>query len=278
MRWLPSRALQCAVFALTAVVALAGHVTPAGAGTIVTPSGGTFVVPSDADGRPQPFTIDASGFAPGSSVIVEQCDGTAPTAVGWTPNEHCDSASAPASVTVGADGVARFPKGDRNFGFTPFTGSSPQKLFNCLAPGEASPHNGQPDFTNCQVRVGTSTINSTSDQAFVVIRVPALRPGASAIAPTTTANKGTNARAGAPSTPTTTRARGAAVRKGLAEAKAAGDVKSPTMAVQAGGGSVSSRSTAGDVWHGVTSAPGVILLVLVIALAVGAARRRPAPR
>src|SRR4051812_14159352 len=108
----------------------------AGASTITTPPGGQFTVPADRDGRPLSFDVVAQGFSPGARVIVEQCDGLPPSAPGWSPVEHCDNATAPAAVVVGADGVAKFSAQDPNFAFTAFTGKSPQSLFNCLAPGQ----------------------------------------------------------------------------------------------------------------------------------------------
>ena len=169
------RSRRClAVFIAFAVfVGVPGVVSAA---TISTPSSEPFVVPADDAGRPLSFEVVASGYEPGVRVFVEQCDGLAPSAPGWTPLEHCDNATAPAAVEVGADGSARFSAKDPNFAFTPFTGKSPQGLFNCLAPGQPSLSNGLPDFFNCRIRVASDTLEVTADQAFRAIRVPSRRP------------------------------------------------------------------------------------------------------
>ena len=123
---------------------------------------------------PQSFTVVADGFPAGNSVAsVEQCDGVSPSTPGYTPLTHCDSATAPAAVDVGADGVATFPANDPNFGFVPFKGTSPQGKFNCVAPGEDSVFNGLPTFSNCQLRVATDLNNTTSDQTFFTLALPA---------------------------------------------------------------------------------------------------------
>jgi hypothetical protein len=258
------------------VVCAVGGAAPAHAATVVQPGPGTLAVPSDADGRPQSFTVVASGFVPGASVSVEQCDGTSPTDSGWAPLGHCDNATAPAAVTVGADGIARFPAHDRNFGFTPFTGASPQSLFNCLAPGEPSPKNRLPDFTNCRIRVATSTTMVTADQAFASIRVTALRPGAPAIAPisetttTTTAKSAVAAKDRA--TPTTTRARGEAVKRAARDSAGA---QAPTVVLQAGGTARvgAPKSTSTKLTDALTSPAGIVLILLVMGLGVAAGRR-----
>ena len=154
--------------------------SPASAATITTPTGDPFVVPGDAGGNPQPFTVSASGYAAGSNVFIEQCDGTPTTATGWDPTTNCDLGASPAAVVADAGGVATFPAGDPNYSFHPFKGVSPQGLFNCLAPGQASPANGLPDFTNCQFRVSTNNSASTSDQVFRTMTLPA---SAATIAP-----------------------------------------------------------------------------------------------
>jgi len=255
------------------VVCAVGGAAPAHAATVVQPGPGTLAVPSDSDGRPQSFTVVASGFAPGAAVSVEQCDGTSPTDAGWSPLGHCDNATAPAAVTVGPDGIARFPARDPNFGFTPFTGASPQSLFNCLAPGEPSPRNGQPDFTDCRIRVATSTTTVTADQAFASIRVTALRPGAPARAvSSTTATTEPPVAAKDPTTPTTTRARGEAVKRA---AKDSAGAQAPTIVLQAGGtASVGApKSATRKLKDAVTSPAGLVLLVLLGGLGVATARR-----
>ncbi|MGZ4799429.1 MAG: putative Ig domain-containing protein [Acidimicrobiia bacterium] len=146
---------------------------PASAATITSPTGDPFVVPGNAAGNPQPFTVTASGYSAGSQVFIEQCDGTPPTATGWDPTTNCDLGASPAPATADAGGVVTFPAADPNFSFHPFKGASPQGLFNCLAPGQASPGNGLPDFTNCQFRVSSNNSASTSDQVFRTMTLPA---------------------------------------------------------------------------------------------------------
>jgi hypothetical protein len=142
--------------------------------SITTPSSNPFTVPGDALGHPQSFTIVASGFPQGpSSVSVEQCDGVSPASVGWDPLTHCDQNTAPAKVDVGSNGIATFPANDANFGFFPFKGLGPSSKFNCLAPGDPSPNNGKPDFTDCQIRVSTDDNNVTGDQTFLTMTLPA---------------------------------------------------------------------------------------------------------
>jgi hypothetical protein len=156
------------------------------AGTIAGPA--TVRVAIDRSHVPIPFSLEASGFPPGDgSVFMEQCDGVPATDPSWSPTRDCDSASSPAAASAGADGAVRFPALDPNFGFSPFAGKSPQGLFNCVAPGDAL-NNGKRTFTNCQVRVATSLIVATTDQAFVALVFP---PGASGMAAETTPTKRT---------------------------------------------------------------------------------------
>ena len=135
-------------------------------------------------------------------MTVEQCDGVASTTAGWTPLDHCDAATSPASVDVGANGIATFPANDPNFGFFPFKGPSPQAKFNCLAPGDPAPNNGVPSFTNCQIRVATDGLAVTADQAFRTLTLPATPTSTTTttVAPTTTTTTV------APTTTTTTTA------------------------------------------------------------------------
>ena len=149
----------------------------ASASTITSPSANPFAVPGDAGGNPQAFTISATGFAAGANVFVEQCDGTPPTAIGWSPTANCDLVSSPAAVIADGSGNATFAAADPNHSFLPFKGISPQGIFNCLAPGQASPANGLPDFTNCQVRVSTNNTVATSDQVFLTMTLPAAAAG-----------------------------------------------------------------------------------------------------
>jgi hypothetical protein len=117
--------------------------------------------------------VSADGFVAGSTVFVEQCDGTSPTSVGWSPATNCDLGSSPASVSADATGLATFNAADASHAFKPFKGESPQSLFNCLATDDSQPSaNGLPDFTNCQVRISTSNLGVTGDQQFFTITLP----------------------------------------------------------------------------------------------------------
>ena len=146
--------------------------SPAGAGTITTPSANPYTVPGDATGTPQSFTVSGSGFTAGSQVYIEQCDGVPSSTSGWSPTEHCDLGTSPSAVIVSAGGTVTFPAGNANFGFTPFKGLSPQGLFTCGAPADTDPNDGLPYFENCQVRISTSNTAVTADQAFVTLTLP----------------------------------------------------------------------------------------------------------
>jgi hypothetical protein len=155
------------------VVGFAGTTASAATSKITEPSSSPYAVPADAAHAPQPFTIVATGFRPGSLVYVEQCDGVAPTSASWAPTLNCDIGSAPAAAIVDSHGTATFKADDRNHAFHPFVGASPQQVFNCVAPGATPPKNTLKTFSNCQVRVSSSNAAATADQAFLVMRLPA---------------------------------------------------------------------------------------------------------
>src|SRR5262245_33790297 len=111
-------------------LALGAHV--AGAETKITEPSDPHALTFDDDGKPETFTVTASGFSAGSLVYVEQCDGRAPTSENWRPTINCDAGTSPAPAIVDDDGVATFPSDDRNHAFHPFVGESPQQLFNCV--------------------------------------------------------------------------------------------------------------------------------------------------
>jgi hypothetical protein len=144
-----------------------------GATKVVEPSGNPVVVHLDPSGRPIPFTITVSGFAPLAQVFVEQCDGTSPQDPRWSPTVDCDLGTQPAGKRASADGTVTFPAADRNYGFRPVRGQSPEQLFNCLAPGDPTPHNGLPSSTACQVRIATNYTTVTADQLFFTLRFAA---------------------------------------------------------------------------------------------------------
>ena len=86
----------------------------------------------DAEGVPEQFTIKVGGFKAGDLVAVTQCDGLAPTDPDWVVTTNCDTATGPAKEFADKDGVVTFPANDRNFGFQPVRGQSPQGFFNCV--------------------------------------------------------------------------------------------------------------------------------------------------
>jgi hypothetical protein len=166
------RTTRGAVIGLVGVAAALLRADVAFAGTITTPNTNPFTVSKDASGKPAAFTIVATGFTPGTLVSVEQCDGTSPSAPGWSPLTNCDLGSSPSQAIVADDGTVTFSASDPNHAFRPFKGESPQSLFNCSAAGQAPPNNGLPNFTNCQVRVASNTTVVTADQAFITMSLP----------------------------------------------------------------------------------------------------------
>ena len=159
-----------AVLVATAAVVAGGS---AGAATSITaPATNPFVVPGNAAGLPQAFTVTAAGFAPNSAVFVEQCDGVAATTPGWTATGNCDLGSSPSPAISDGAGVATFPASNVNLAFTPFKGASPQGIFNCLSPNDAPPANGLADFRNCQLRVSSNNAAGTGDQVFIRLTLP----------------------------------------------------------------------------------------------------------
>src|SRR5262249_52927672 len=147
---------------LAGFVLVLAAASSASAAAIVLPSRSGYTVTVDPAGHVQPFTVVAAGLPVGATVSIEQCDGVPANSPNWSPNEHCDSATAPSSQTVDANGTVRFEAGDQNFGFTPFFGGSPQHLFNCTMPGRPAPVNHQQSFTTCQVRVASSLTDVTA--------------------------------------------------------------------------------------------------------------------
>jgi hypothetical protein len=140
---------------------------------ITEPSNQPHHVELGAENTPKPFTVTASGFPAGSLVYVEQCDGKAPTSENWKPTANCDAGSSPAAAIVDDQGVATFPADDRNKAFHPFVGQSPQELFNCVPEGETPPENGLPTFADCKLRVSSNNFNTTADQVFLDLALPA---------------------------------------------------------------------------------------------------------
>jgi hypothetical protein len=147
-------------------------------GTVTTPSTNPFNVPGDAAGNPLSFQIDASPFPQGVSVaFVEQCDGIDPaTDPNYSVLDHCDTNSSSAKVDVHADGVAEFLANDPNYGFYPFKGADSLNRWNCIAPGDPTPANGKPTYTNCQIRVSTDQNNFSSSDAYATMTLPSPQP------------------------------------------------------------------------------------------------------
>jgi hypothetical protein len=137
---------------------------------ITQPNTNPFHVPGNPAGTPQPFQVVATGFTPGGNVSVEQCDGVDPASPTWSIAD-CDPGSSPAPVSADVNGVATFDVGSQHQ-FTPFKGASPQTLFNCLSPNQASPANGLQDYTNCYLRVATNAFAATTDQVFLNMILP----------------------------------------------------------------------------------------------------------
>jgi hypothetical protein len=169
-----------AVAIATVMLVVLSAAVPVFATTIGQPSGGTYIVAVDGAGRPQPFTVVASGMKAGSLAYVEECDGAPLTHVDWSPTLHCDIGTAPAPAVVAHNGIATFKANDRNHAFHPFRGSSPQAIFNCLAPRDADPHNGLASYRTCRLRVSSNNASVTDDQAFLDLRLSDAAPAVGA--------------------------------------------------------------------------------------------------
>jgi hypothetical protein len=145
----------------------------ASAGTITVPAANPYVAIYDATGANLSFvTVSGTGFPVSTLMFIEQCDGLAPSAPGWDATVDCDAGSSPAPVMSTAGGAVSFLATDLNRRFRPFEGASPQQNFNCLGPAQANPNNGLVNWTNCQIRVASSTSAATDDQAFKTITLP----------------------------------------------------------------------------------------------------------
>jgi len=145
---------------------------PASAGSISSP-GNPWNVPSGANGVPAKGTdISVSGFSPGSQVYIEQCDGVKASTPGWTPTTHCDNASSPSAGIVSSSGEYTFKANDPNHAFTPFKGTGPSGTFDCLSPNDQAPHDGLPQYRNCQLRASTNNAAATGDQSLIGMQLP----------------------------------------------------------------------------------------------------------
>jgi hypothetical protein len=155
--------------AVAAVFVLVGTSPALAAPAITQPTANPYHVVLDAQGRPVPFTVVASGFPFRTAVFVEQCNGRSPNAPNWSPTVDCDIASAQAPVYADSHGVARFVASRSQVVLRAFSGPSPQGLFNCIPPRAKSSNNGLPDFRACQIRVSSSPTQITADQVFLPI-------------------------------------------------------------------------------------------------------------
>jgi hypothetical protein len=164
-----ARKRLCAVaFSVFAVLATVFVITPSSSAAtrIVQPGDNPYHVVLDAQGKPQPFTVSATGFQPGHLVYLEQCNGRGPAEPNWSPSLDCDVGNAPPPAIVDKSGTATFATTDPDRKFTPFVGPSPSSLFNCLAPNGPHPNNGLTSYTNCQIRVSSNNVAATQDQVF----------------------------------------------------------------------------------------------------------------
>jgi hypothetical protein len=159
---------------------------------VMEPSSQPVKITYDAQGKPVPFTVKVGGFKPNDLVAIEQCDGLSPQDPNWGVTLDCDTATAPAQRNADANGVVTFPANDVNFGFQPIRGTSPQKFFNCLGPGDADPHNDLHSYTTCNVRVATSFLKRTTDEVFIPMQFSAAnRPAPSASSRSTSSSSHT---------------------------------------------------------------------------------------
>jgi hypothetical protein len=164
------RAFTALAFGLIAVLMFSASAFA----TITTPSSNPVTVQGDgtAANNPVPFDIVANGFTPGAKIGTIICDGVSHTTPGYQAVDHCDFGSSKNRVTVDANGVATFPANNINYSVNVFRDSSPSGQFNCLAPGEADPNNGQPSYTNCQVKLASADTDNTSDWQFLTLTLP----------------------------------------------------------------------------------------------------------
>ena len=138
---------------------------------------GPFTLSVNGSGDPLPFDIVVNGFHAGDHVVAEICDGTPASAQGWDPTINCDQQTAGSYALADANGVATFLASDVNRHINPFRGEGPSQLFNCIHAGDADPGNGEPTFSNCQLKVSTSLANGTTDQQFMTLTLPSAGGG-----------------------------------------------------------------------------------------------------
>jgi hypothetical protein len=139
--------------------------------TITSPASDYYQLPGGT--TPALVNVTSTGWDPGESVYITQCDGKNPGDVTWSVQNDCDFGRSPGPVTADGSGVATFSGGDplgSGHSFSPFhDGSDAQGKFNCLAPGEASLGNGEPDWHICRIMVTSNNTIATGDQTFRTI-------------------------------------------------------------------------------------------------------------
>jgi hypothetical protein len=269
------RALAAGV-ASAAIAVLVTSVTGAGAATITQPAQRPIVVALDAKGFPKALTVVTGGFAPRTPVFVEQCDGTPPTTPNWSPTDHCDLGTSPAPANADANGVATFDASDLAHAFYPFSGESPQSIFNCVASKTHAPANGLPTFTNCSIRVSTNNGTATADQVFAPLAIPTAasiaippkHPRPKAAVTTTTTVPAPKAKKNGAHTTTTT-----APENGKSTRAKRGAASTTTTTPARTGGALGAPPHSGSSGSGVLglSDPGVAIGWLLLLAGVGAA-------
>jgi len=198
---------------LGAPSALAAGLSPAstpGSAFVQPPPPGPFDVPTIAAGQTNPFggnpgsfTVQVTGFPAKTLVVPLQCDGNAPTTPGYDPTIDCDQVTEQAQVETDSSGDATFPAYDPQSGFYPFDGISPQELFTCLAPGQATPPDAPGMVSSvCQLKVTTNDTSINTSDIYMQMVLPS--PGTGGTTTTTSTPATTTTSTTVPATTTTT--------------------------------------------------------------------------
>jgi hypothetical protein len=142
------------------------------AGSVTQPSGSPIVVPGDANGNPLPFTLSVTGMPANVPIFVVECDGVPSNTQGYVSAQHCDPATNMQPVVSDGNGNATFDNdaGGGQTGFNPTKGALVG--FNCIGPSDSNISNGQTNYKNCQIKIGTSVGQDTSDQIFATLQFP----------------------------------------------------------------------------------------------------------
>lgn len=229
------------------------------AGTITSPSGPTFAVPGDGAGNPLPFDVTATGFTPGQQIFVTQCDGLSPSDPNWSVATDCDFGTAPGPVPADENGAVTFT-GTHHF--VPFkNGDNAQGKFNCIGPNDPASTNGEPDWTNCRLRVSSNNTTTTADQAFLVLTMPNAQTGSTTtsttVAPETTTSttlaSDTTSTTVEAATTTTVQATGSTTTSTIDPGAA-----TTTSTVSTSGSTVTTLATARVAGSGISSGSGAL--------------------